>query len=404
MIWSSIRRDAMKNMTRIPRIKRIVMIAILLTIVAVVLASCEHASITQNNNQVVKPQIEDQDKPITQIYEHSFIKPKDDVIDIQEKKELIKIYISLGLPDLYEGPKDPISNVSSSNNHIYFVNNKDTFVNDFYNGSLSKLSFQLRIYFFELTDNKAVYLTESQPQDLYVKDMSTGTLTRAVDNLAVRTRNKSNSEETYSIPEFDHIIIINDHIFYKNTDGFLQRCTLLGSESTILTEQKVNNLKYNSGWIYYINQKNQLVRIGCDGNNEEIIIKEDFVDDYCIGENDIFYKTDSVIVKKYNFENAEVIASLENFEDDTLNIIGYESGTLYFEFEVKIFKIDISKKETTVFETNVDSLLYSPILIDDWIYFYKDYDETTMKFVRSNINTGSTEILGEAYEPVIEYY
>ena len=394
----------MENIVHLSRLKKILIITILVLHVAFIFASCEQASFIGKIIQVVKEQIDDQGKKIKEIYEYSYFKPKDDVIDIQEQKDLINVYVSLGLPDLYKGLKNPITNVSGSNNHIYFVNNNDTYVNDLYNGSLSKLSFQLRTYFYEIIDNKAIYLTELQPQDLYVKDMSTGTLTRAVDNLSVITRNKSNSEETYSIPEIDHIIIINQHIFYINTDGFIQRCTLLGSESTILTDQKAKNLKYNSGWIYYINQNNQLLRIGCDGNNEEIIIKEDFVDDYCIGENDIFYKTDSMIIKKYDSQNGEVIANLENLEDVTLDIIGYESDTLYFESQVTIFKIAISKAAINVFENNVDSLLYPPRKIDDWIYYYKDYEDNNMKFVRLNINTGFIEILGDAYEPVIEYY
>ena len=240
--------------------------------------------------------------------------------------------------------------------------------------------------------------------------MKTGKYYTPIINLSSDVGTKSNSDETFSLPLSFVCLLVNEHFFYINTDGYLERCTFNGSEHTIIVKDKIFNIKYNEGWIYYIDSKNRLCRVGADGCSKELVA-QDGVIDYCFADSSIFFisSNSQVDISESQIRNikSNITQTIMNCPN-ALFILGYDNGFLYTDNLDLFFKSNINSKIMEVFVSDFYNFQYAPILLDGWIYYYRLADPgltpAVSELVRRNIGSNETEVIGGPFQEVVTLY
>lgn len=355
------------------------------------------------------------------IYEYSYITDKDHVINIVEQSDQRQqIYVSLGLPNEDVNISNGSSYIENYGGRIYVVNNANSCV---INNGLCEIQKDFK-------EESKPYLFDIYDDYSYFRDETTGNLYKTSlkdDDIAIVTNDlikKSDKLEvdimtlTYtSGANIRNIfLVVNNHIYYKGVDERFYRITINGNEKTLLSsDEKVFNVKYAAGWVYFLDYDFKLHRIKTDGTKEEVIVNDVSVKNY---EFDI---TSGKLIIQSDFDEFYVVADKNNktkieysltdlvrqkgLEEIRVNISGVFKDRLYLFIDAtisddekqNIICVDIGNKgkEEIILTDYIDNInTYLPKLINHYIYYY-DYNKE--KLCRMNLVTMEIQSIGEYF-------
>lgn len=174
--------------------------------------------------------------------------------------------------------------------------------------------------------------------------------------------NKLNSERS------DNINIGDGWLFYRDVKNHrIIKMNMDGSEKNIIYNGIIDNLIYNKGYLYFLEEnegKQCITKIGCDGNKKEKIFSDSIYN--LILKNDWFYyySTEDKMIKKVKMNGS---SSCCVFKSEVDFFVVNDSGIYFTDKEKqKICCVDFDGSSVSVMVNSYSDCIN---ISDGWIYY-----------------------------------